>query len=147
MSYCTINDIQNLISEYELIQLSNDTSQESINEIVVNSAISYAETTINGYISSRYTLPLEAVPDLIRDLAVDLSIIRLHSRRFASNMPESIINREKYVIGELGKIQKGIINLNIETEQNVTKVADTNNIISNKTEADRIFTKELLTGF
>ena len=144
MTYCTLNDIKQLISEAELIQLTDDNDTGTINESIVNSAISYAETTINGYISSRYTLPLSEIPELIKTFAVDLSIYRLHSRRFISDMPESLEIRYKNIIKELEKIQKGTINLNINEPDNTAKISDNDEFFCNKTSTDRLFPKSLL---
>ena len=144
MTYCTLNDIKQLTSEAELIQLTDDDDTGIINESIVNSAISYAETTINGYISSRYTLPLSEIPELIKTFSVDLSIYRLHSRRFMLDMPESLEIRYKNIIKELEKIQKGMINLNIKEPDNTEKVADHNEFYCSKTSEDRLFPKSLL---
>ncbi|MBI4835922.1 MAG: DUF1320 domain-containing protein [Candidatus Abawacabacteria bacterium] len=146
--YCTINDIINVIPECELIQLSNDDElATAVNEDVVNNAIEDAMSTINGYLMARYTLPLTEVPRLLRRYAVELAVINIHARRFTQNMPESITEREKFVIAELGKIQKGVVTLNIETLNDSVKVPDASSVAINKTEADRVFTKELLDRF
>lgn len=144
MTYCNLDDIKQVTSEAELIQLTDDNNTGIVNETIVNATISYAETTINGYISSRYTLPLSEIPELIKTFAVDLSIYRLHSRRFMLDMPESLEVRYKNVIKELEKIQKGTISLNIKEPDNTEKVADHNEFYCSKTSEDRLFPKSIL---
>lgn len=144
MTYCNLDNIKQVISEAELIQMTDDNNTGVINENIVNSAISYAETTINGYISSRYSLPLAETPELIKTFAIDLSIYRLHSRRFMLDMPESLEVRYKNVIRELEKIQKGTISLNIKEPDNTEIVADNNEFYCNKTSENKLFPKSLL---
>ena len=143
MPYCTIEDIKQLISEAELIQLTDDNNVH-LNIGIINSAISYAETTINSYLRSKYTLPLSETPELIKVFAVELAIYRLHTRRMLLDMPDSLENRYKNIINELGKIQKGTVSLGIETPQEDLKLPDNNEYRTNKTYQDRIFSKEFL---
>ena len=147
MTYCNLDNIKQVISEAELIQLTDDNNTGVINENIVNSAISYAETTINGYISSRYSLPLSETPELIKTFAIDLSIYRLHSRRFMLDMPESLEVRYKNIIRELEKIQKGTISLNIKEPDNTEIVADNSEYYCNKTYEDKLFPRSELDKF
>lgn len=146
MSYCSLDDIKQSISESELIELTDDNNQQ-INSEIVNTAICYAETTINSYLRSRYTLPLSEIPELIKVFAVDLAVYRLHSRRMMRNMPESILTSYKNVISELVKIQKGTVSLGIESNQEDLKIPDNNEFKTNKTSRDRIFTKDVLNRY
>lgn len=146
MPYCTSYEIIQVIPEIDLIQLTDD-ANTSVNYEVLNAAINFAETTINSYLRSRYTLPLIEIPELIKVFAIDLTIYRLHSRRMIREMPESIINSYKNVITELGKIQKGIVSLGLESEAEDAQIAGHREFISNKTSQDRLFSKEVLDGY
>ena len=88
--YCTIEDIETQTSTPTLIQLSSDNGQEEVNRVVVEEAIIYSSTLIDGYLRGRYTLPLNIHFPLLRILAIDLSIYRLYSRRMRNEMPEVI---------------------------------------------------------
>jgi phage gp36-like protein len=142
--YCTVQDIQNHITESELAQLTDDVNFTTIDQDKVLESIGWAASVINGYLRSRYSLPLSEVPQLIKDYCVDLALYRLHERRFSLDMPDSLINKRKFVIGELKEIQKGVISLNIEDGDDVSVVADSSDFLVNKTSADRKFPSSLL---
>lgn len=144
--YCTLEDIKQVISEAELIQLTDD-NNISVNIDVVDSAIKYAQTTINGYLRSRYTLPLIEIPELLKVFAVDLVVYRLHSRRLVRDMPESLENSYKNVIGELGKIQKGIVTLGIESQTANEIVPDHQEYFTYTTLNRRLFDRDTLNKF
>jgi phage gp36-like protein len=146
MPYCDSYDILQVLPEIELIQLTDDTNT-AINDDVLNAAISFADTTINSYLRSRYTLPLSEIPELIKVFAIDLTIYRLHSRRMIREMPESILNSYKTVIAELGKIQKGIVSLGLESESEDTQLSGHREFVSNKTSTDRLFSKEVMDDY
>jgi phage gp36-like protein len=146
MPYCDSYDILQVLPEVEIIQLTDDTNT-AINYDVLNAAISFADTTINSYLRSRYTLPLSEIPELIKVFAIDLTIYRLHSRRMIREMPESILNSYKTVIAELGKIQKGIVSLGLESESEDTQLSDHREFVSNKTSTDRLFSNEVLNDY
>jgi phage gp36-like protein len=146
MAYCDSYDILQVLPEVEIIQLTDD-SNTAINYDVLNAAISFADTTINSYLRSRYTLPLSEIPELIKVFAIDLTIYRLHSRRMIREMPESILNSYKTVITELGKIQKGIVSLGLESEAEDTQLSGHREFVSNKTSTDRLFSKEVLNEY
>lgn len=146
MPYCDSYDILQILPEIELIQLTDDTNT-SINYDVLNAAISFSDTTINSYLRSRYTLPLSEIPELIKVFAIDLTIYRLHSRRMIREMPESILNSYKTVIAELGKIQKGIVSLGLESESEDTQLSGHREFVSNKISTDRLFSKEVMNDY
>jgi phage gp36-like protein len=146
MPYCDSYDILQVLPEIELIQLTDD-SNTAINYDVLNAAISFADTTINSYLRSRYTLPLSEIPELIKVFAIDLAIYRLHSRRMIREMPESILNSYKTVIAELGKIQKGIVSLGLESGSEDTQLSGHREFVSNKTSTDRLFSKEVMDAY
>lgn len=141
MAYCTLDDIKQQISETTLIEITDDNQVNEINTSIVNEAILYSETLIDGYLRGRYTLPLLSVPVLIKILAADLSVFRLYSRRFHTDMPESINNKYKNSIKLLEQIQKGIVSLGIEKAEDPPECGE---YITNKTFSDRIFTDSLL---
>lgn len=136
MSYCTLKDILEAVSEDNVIQLTDDEGLGVLNQERVDKAITTAGSIIDGYLGGRYTLPLLTVPVLIKTIAVDIAVYKLYERRFELNMPEAMSNRYKNAIKLLEQIQKGLIRLGIEppkTEHGYYK--------TNKTSEDRIFKK------
>lgn len=139
--YCQIDDIKKLVQEATLIEITDDSLSGQINTDVVNETILYAGTLIDGYLRGRYTLPLQTVPEIIKVLATDLSIYRLYSRRFHTDMLDSINDKYKNSIKLLEQIQKGIVSLGIEAED---KTPEYGEYRIYTTLEDRIFTKDLL---
>lgn len=139
--YCTIDDIKKQVQESTLIEITDDSLSGQINTYMVDETILYAETLIDGYLRGRYTLPLQSLPEIVKVIAIDLSIYRLYSRRFHTDMPDSINDKYKNSIKLLEQIQKGIVSLGIETVGTPPELGEYK---TNKTYQDRIFTKELL---
>jgi len=169
--YCTSEDIQKQITTPTLIQLTSDESQDVVNETITFEAILYSSTLIDGYLRGRYNLPLDTpaclpalngVPGaessapsslcrqaafpLLRIIAIDLSIYRLYGRRLQADMPDSILAQYKEAIKTLEKIQKGIIALQIETDEG-SNVVETREYITNKTQSDRFFSHEVMSEY
>lgn len=143
MPYSTLTDISNAITESSVLQLTDDEGVNEINESRVSAAISFADELINGYLRSRYTLPLGSTPPMIKDLSVNIAVYKLYDRRFPANMPDSIQKKYDGSIKLLESIQKGIISLGVEA---VSEPAE-GGFKTNKTSSDRIFSKEILDNY
>lgn len=142
--YCTIDDIEKHTSSPTLIQLSSDDGQEAVNRVVVEEAILYASTLIDGYLRGRYSLPLDTHFPLLRIIAIDLSVYRLYSRRMRNEMPEVIETAYKSAIATLRDIQKGVISLQSENDTLETSAFSPDEYRTNKTILDRLFGKNRL---
>ena len=146
--YCAVEDIETQLSTPTLIQLSSDDGQDEIDRTVVDEAILYSSTLINGYLRGRYTLPLNTHFPLLRILCIDLSTYRLYSRRLFNEMPEVIANAYKNAIATLRDIQKGIISLQAESEETQeTASFNPDEYRTNKDESDRLFGKQKLSEY
>lgn len=139
--YCTLEDIKKQVQEATLVEITDDNLSNEINTEVIDEIILYSQTLIDGYLRGRYTLPLPLAPEIIKNIAVDLSIYRLYSRRFHTDMPESIKDKYKNATKLLEQIQKGIISLGIEVAGSPSELGEYR---TNKTFQDRIFTKKFL---
>ncbi|MEI7475357.1 MAG: DUF1320 domain-containing protein [bacterium] len=142
--YCTLADIQKQISKDTLIQLTDDNQTGETDTVIVDEAIIYSETLIDGYLRGRYILPLTLVPGVIKIIAVDLSVFRLYSRRFQTDTPDAINEKYKNSIKMLEQIQKGIIALGIELKANISESAI---FRTNKDRSDRSFSKVRLNEY
>ena len=147
--YCTVEDIETQLSTPILIQLSSDDEgQDEIDRTVVDEAILYSSTLIDGYLRGRYTLPLNTHFPLLRILCIDLSTYRLYSRRLFNEMPEVIADAYKNAIATLRDIQKGIISLQAESEETQeTASFNPDEYRTNKDESDRLFGKQKLSEY
>ena len=145
--YCTIDDIEKHTSSPTLIQLSSDDGQEAVNRVVVEEAILYASTLIDGYLRGQYSLPLDTHFPLLRIIAIDLSVYRLYSRRMRNEMPEVIETAYKSAIATLRDIQKGVISLQSENDTLETSAFSPDEYRTNKTILDRLFGKQRLSEY
>lgn len=147
MTYCTIDDIKNIVPEADLVDLTDDSDTGSINENVVNSAIEDADSLINGYLRSRYTLPLDEVPNILKSISVELTRYNLYQRRAGANMPESLEKNYANRIKILKDIQAGSFSLGVEKPADDIKVSESEKFYCNKTASDRVFNSTLLDKF
>ena len=147
--YCTVEDIETQLSTPILIQLSSDDEgQDEIDRTVVDEAILYSSTLIDGYLRGRYNLPLNTHFPLLRILCIDLSIYRLYSRRMFHEMPEVIAEAYKNAIATLRDIQKGIISLQAESsDTQETASFNPDEYRTNKDILDRLFGKQRLSEY
>ena len=142
MDYCTSDDIEIQIGKNSLVQLTNDDNiQQTVDSVVVEEALIYSSTLIDGYLRGKYNLPLNTQFPLLRVIAIDICIYRLYSRRIYTDMPETISENYKNAIRTLEQLKKGVITL--ETSEN-TEVKTSGEYRTNKTELDRIFNKKVI---
>lgn len=141
MPYSTVADIKNLITEASVVQLTDDEQLGAVNQARVDAAISSADELIDGFLRSRYTLPLASAPPLLRDLSVDIAVYRLYDRRFSASMPESIKAKYDNALKLLGMIQKGQVQLGADDP---AESDGGGSYASNKTSDSRAFTKDVL---
>jgi len=142
--YCQIEDIRKQVQEDTLIQLTDDNQSGQIDSVIVDEAVIYSETLIDGYLRGRYVLPLASVPEVIKILAVDLTIYRLYSRRFQTETSDAVTEKYKNSIKILEQIQRGIISLGIET---VGRPPELGEYRTNKTFEARTFPKQVLNDY
>ncbi|MGX8940548.1 gp436 family protein [Symbiopectobacterium sp. Eva_TO] len=122
MAYCTPDDIGQLLSHHTLVQLTQDFSGEgltggrlpnAINDKVLNDAIRYADELIDAHLRGRYVLPLESVPTVLRDMAVNLVTHRLYLRRPEGQLPEAIKEVYRGSLKMLEALRDGKLTLGI----------------------------------
>ncbi|MCK9195443.1 MAG: DUF1320 domain-containing protein [Syntrophales bacterium] len=152
MPYCTLDNIRNLLPEETIIQLTDDENlspaaidptDEDHAAIIgrIDEAIAAADATIDAYCQSRYPVPLSPVPPKINQLAVDIAIYNLYSRR-DMGMPEIRAERNKEAIRFLEKVADDKIKLGVSTPAPVG--ADT---CMSSEASTRVFTRDKMKGF
>lgn len=143
--YCALSDIRSTLSEAEIARLTDDTNGKIVNEDIVNESISKSDELINGYLRGRYTIPLDIVPDLVKNLSVDLALYYLYQRRFRTKMPESIETQYRATIKTLEQIQRGYINLGIEPQS--IEGGQAGIYRCNKTSSSKMFNNDILSRY
>jgi len=139
--YCTLGDITSTITLDDVLQLTDDNDTGLVDTAKVDEAIAKADGLISAFIGG---VTLDTVPELIRQISVELSIYHLYKRRFAANMPESIERGYTHAMDLLKQIQSGKLSIGVEaTEQ----TAPDRYYKTNKRSADRMFSKSRFGGY
>lgn len=114
MSYITRSDLD--VPFDVLLQLTDDEGAGSINDEVIAKAITNAEADVDGYAGGRYSLPLSPVTDKVKQLAHDIAVWRLYTRR-DFDPPESVKQRYEAAIKFLRDLKDGKAQLAGVTER------------------------------
>jgi len=117
MAYTVLADLQNSITNDQLIQLSStEDNPDVVNTTVVTDAIRRADNLIDSYLRNRYTatvgVPITAVPipESIRDLSIRITLYFLYRRSKPFDIPDSVLYDYKDCEKLLLKIQSGAWN-------------------------------------
>ncbi|RKY70046.1 MAG: DUF1320 domain-containing protein [Candidatus Latescibacterota bacterium] len=109
MAYCTLTDLKEAIDERELLQLTDDANAGAIDQTRIDQMILDADSEINGYLGSRYSVPMVPVLPIIIKYSVDIAIYNLYSRR--QGPPEHRETRYKNAIRFFEQVAAGKITL------------------------------------
>lgn len=146
MGYCTAEDILNVLSERELINLTNDSPSLSskVDSDRFEAVSDDTDSLINGYIRSRYNLPLAKVPTVLKQIATDICAYRLYLRR-PQDIPEHIKTNYYDAISRLKDIQKGNLILEVVTETGENEISKPKSgFRTSKTKEDRMFSERVM---
>lgn len=119
MAYITREDLEQRFGIDEIAQLLDDDADdsESTEEAdTLTPAIADAESIVDGYVGTRYTLPLTEVPNLIKNWSSDIARFKL----WDAKAPEEVRQRYEDAIAALKDLAKGLINLPLETDVPIT---------------------------
>ncbi|MCL4514146.1 MAG: DUF1320 domain-containing protein [Firmicutes bacterium] len=111
--YCIVDDLLKKIPQAVLVKLTDDAGTGAIDQTKVDDAMIDAANEIDSYCRSRYPVPFNPVPGIIKKLALDIALYNLFSRRgFEEGSPDKIIaDRYKAAIELLEKIARGLVSL------------------------------------
>jgi len=141
MSYASKQDMIDRFGSDELIQLTDRATPPAgvIDDVVLNAAMADADDEINGYLQSKYTLPLATVPLLIKKLARAISRYNLYD----DLPPEHVENQYKSAIKTLEGIARGLMHIGPDNANVVTPETS-----MPETKADpEVFTPDSVSGF
>jgi len=112
MPYATQQDLIDRFGADELIQLTDDDNAGVINTDRVTQVLGDASTRIDGYLASRYTLPLTTVPPALTQYACDIARYIL-----AKDTPTDTMSaRYDEAIKFLGRVASGVYSLGIDAQ-------------------------------
>lgn len=109
--YATVEQLKRKFGESELIQLTDNEQPytNAINYNKLNAAIEEANSEVDAYIGSRYTLPLHPIPPFLANIACNL--VRYYAVTGDLSENDPIKTRFDSSIKTLTKIAKGEISL------------------------------------
>lgn len=103
------------LTELELAQLTDDTGAASVAvDAVWEDLRVQVDAEIDGYVGTRYTVPLSPVPPLITKISVDLVVYELYARRFPEGVPEGIQRGRDRAEKKLRHMAEGLLTLGVQ---------------------------------
>lgn len=140
MSYCTLQDLIDRFSAHEITRLADRDEDGSSDTDVIEQALADADAEIDAYLAVRYQLPLiEPYPVRLEGLAADIARYRLQD----DNPLDEVTERFRAAITFLRELANGKAALPGAIQPDTGGLRMT----GAKTDADRIFTADTLSGF
>lgn len=138
--YANVDDFVRRMGEQETVELTDREMQGVIDEDLLQVALSDSSSQIDGYLGSRYKLPLATVPQNLVRICCELARYHLTSKSFVT-ITEEVENRYKQCLKELESISKGIVSLSLD-EEAAAQSADGENTVQFFNGGDRIWGRD-----
>lgn len=110
VGYCSKQNMIDSFGEDELIQRTDRNNTGTVDTDVLNFAMLYAGSEIDGYLS-RYELPLAHLPAILVRIACDIARYYLYD----DQMIDVVDKRYKSAVKQLESISKGITSLGVDS--------------------------------
>lgn len=107
MAYATQADMTERFGTTELIARTDRVDGQAIDAQVLGRALGDADAEIDGYLATRYQLPLPSTPPVLVRLACDLARYRL----FEDGVPETVRLRYQDSVSLLKRLASGEVQL------------------------------------
>jgi len=145
MAYSFDSDLLKEFSESDLAKLTGDPTGTTVDSSRIAYARINADALIDSYLSGRYDVPFTTTIDpIIAKLSLDLTVANLYDySNHRTSVPNTVVWRKLNAMQLLKDIQRGNVFLNTGASLSGKE----NAIISNKTEDDRYFSKDLFQQF
>ena len=121
MAYCTQQDLIDRFGQDELLDLTDIQRTGEINHQTVQRAIEDAESLIDGFLASRYQLPLSAVPKSLTPIACNIARYQLYDEQTT----DTVERRYKDAMNFLKAVSKGEVVLGVTADGVPTASEDT----------------------
>jgi len=126
MAYCTEQDLIARFGEEELLQLTDRQGLGTIDPDVLEQAMADADDEINGYLASRYPVPMSPIPRVLRRIACELTRYYLYK----DGPTELVEARRKRAVEFLEQVSKGRASIGITTAGSQPKSRNTATMVS-----------------
>lgn len=107
MSYATQSDLVERFGADELAQLTNRVDATSIDALVLGRALADADAEIDGYLATRYQLPLASTAPMLVRLGADITRYRLYD----DGVPATVRQRYEDAVSLLKRLSNGEVQL------------------------------------
>jgi phage gp36-like protein len=145
MVYAQPSDMIARYPNRDLVQLTNeDPTQSIVNQTVLQQALADASAEIDGYLESRFTLPLTDPPAVLARLTCDIAMYRLQALRPLHDLEEA---RRRYDDALDGTLTLGVAPDNQEPPEAAGAVVTDAGGDSSGALPRRIFSRGNLKGF
>lgn len=144
MSYATYQEMLAAIGVEEMLTLTDRENTGEPQEATAQTALDDASDTINGYLTKKYSLPLQTKPSALRRYAIDIAVYFLAGSH--NQLTDDIKDRYKAAISFLKDIGAGKAGLGTEEPKTEVTDADGSDNVLFDTPAERIMTRENLKG-
>jgi len=110
MAYASCADVEERLGTAVYVQLTDDAGTGSADEEKVVEALAGSEGEVNSYLGRRYAVPVDPAGEaelaaLLKSVALDLAVCRLHARR--SPVPADVQRRREEAIQWLVRVAAG----------------------------------------
>lgn len=139
--YCSKQGMIDRFGQNELIQLTDrgDLPVGAIDDTVLNKALDDADSVINGYLASRYALPLATVPTTLERISADIGRFFLYD----DQAPERIEKAYDKAIAFLKDVSKGVASFGADAAGNKPESSD----LAEMQSGGRVFERGTSSGF
>jgi phage gp36-like protein len=103
MTYALEADLVERFGALELAQRTDRVNGITIETVVLGRALADADAEIDGYLATRYTLPLASTPPLINRLACEIARYRLYD----DGVPPTVRQRYEDTVSLLKRLASG----------------------------------------
>lgn len=107
MTYAAQTDLVDRFGSDELAQRTDRVNGTNIDAVVLGRALADADAEIDGYLATRYRLPLASVPAVLVRLAADIARHQLCDDK----VPEAVRQRYVDAVGLLKRLASGEVQL------------------------------------
>ncbi len=107
MPYATQADLTERFGFDELAQRTDRVNGTVIDTMVLNRALNDADAEIDGYLATRYSLPLASTPAVLSRLAADITRYRLYD----DGVPTTVRQRYEDAVSLLKRLSSGDVQL------------------------------------
>jgi phage gp36-like protein len=116
MAYALPSDMAARYPNRDLVQLTNeDPTQTTVNDTVLQQALDDASAELDGYLESRFALPLSDPPAVLNRLACDIAMYRLQALRPLHDLADA---RKRYedAVELLVRVARGEVTLGLAAD-------------------------------